>query len=515
MYIVLSIHNLHLLSYEDQICEKQMSRVFIWVIHDKLLMVFIGIEFYFSPVSHIGTRAHQVSYLHDVILSRKMGFGDFNCKQLSSTDENKVFEVPLLHQAVFDGNLKETQWLVKNGEDPNQKLQDGPKLFQSVQDGWKTLYGYFEGTTPLMIASQRGHLKIVKFLHTRGAIISKTDSLGFNAFLLACGANQLDVCRYLHNHGAALEFRDELNGMTPLLIACSTGREAVARWLAGRGANVHACDFSGRSTLHFAAWNYNFPLIELFVSKSVKINGKDRNGNTPLHLMLSDASLEPPALAEVLVQKKEVDTIQYVLKKMSNFKDINLIIDLGLTFSRGTDDFLNKSNEKWTSLSEFVKLGANPNIKNRNGQTPLHTLLECLPEAYISKGSVIVFHPNKNQELLVQLLILLKLGADPDLKLGNGRTTINLCQSQQNALALCILNRYQNIVDDKIENAVVVEETIAKHRQKYLQKLKQVESEIEILSDMIIEPVRQRPFYEIVYDNLAALYRYMDSVVIG
>ncbi|XP_061173125.1 ankyrin repeat and protein kinase domain-containing protein 1-like [Saccostrea echinata] len=452
-----------------------------------------------------------------IILSEiyRVGFYQGQCGKHITIDENKVFAVPQLHQAVFEGNIEDTQCLIKDGQDPNQKLLDGPRFFRCVEDGQKALYGYFEGTTPLMIASQNGHLKLVKFLRSQGAVISKTDSLGFNAFLLACGANQLDVCRYLLSHGASLEFRDELNGMTPLLIACRAGNEAVARWLIDRGANVHACDYSGRGTLHFAAWNYSISLIQLLVSKSVKINGKDRDGNTPLHLMLSNTSLESTALEEVFVQNKEVETVEHILKKMNKLKDVNIIVDFGLTTRRGKADLLNKSSEKWKSLSEFIKIGADSSIKNRDGQTPLHVLLQCLPETFISKGRVVVFEPNRNQELLVQLLILLKLGVDPEVKLGDGRTTIELCQSKKNALAIRILKRYQNIVNDTNANNPVVDQTMANSRQKYLQKLKQVENEIEMLSDMVIEPLRQRSFYEIVYDNCIALYRYVDSIVIG
>lgn len=437
------------------------------------------------------------------------------CKILLLADENEVLDVQYLHQAVFDGNLEHTQLLVKAGEDPNQKLRGGPKIFTCVQDGWKMMYGYFEGTTPLMIASQRGHLKIVKFLRNQGAIIGKTDCLGFNAFLMACGSNQLDVCRYLFRHRTHLEFRDELNGMTPLLVACRAGNEAVAKWLIEEGANVHVCDFTGKGALHFAAWNYNIPLMQLLVSKFVKINSKDRDGNTPLHLMLSDSPLEPPATEEFLEQKKEVDTIKGILETMAKMKDANIIVDLGLTIRRGTEDIMAKSYEKWKSLSVFLKLGADPNVRNREGKTPLQVLLEGLPEAYISKGRVIVFQPNRNQELLVLLLILLKLGEDPEMKLAGGITSNDLCKLQKNALAQRILNRYKNNVDDVIENDDVVKKTIAMFGSKYLLKVKQVESEIESLSNMIIEPVRRRSLFEFMYDGITELYQYVDSVVSG
>lgn len=455
---------------------------------------------------------------HLILLSEvyRVGFYQGQCgKPFNPVEEEEVLDSPYLHRAVFDGNLEHTKMLVKAGEDPNQKLSGGPKIFTCVQDGWKTMYGYFEGTTPLMIASQRGHLKIVKFLRNQGAIIGKTDCLGFNAFLLACGSNRLDVCRYLLGHRSPLEFRDELNGMTPLLIACRAGNEVVARWLIEEGANVHVCDFTGKGALHFAAWNYNVPLMQLLVSKFVKINSKDRDGNTPLHLMLSDSPMEPPATEEFLEQTKEVDTIQGVLKTMAKLRDANIIVDLGLTIRRGTDDLLGKSYEKWKSLSAFLKLGADPNVRNREGKTPLQVLLEGLPEAYISKGRVVGFQPNRNQELLVLLLILLKLGEDPEMKLAGGITSNDLSQVQKNALAQRILNRYRNNVNDVIENDDVVQKTIAKYGSKYLLTLKQVENEIETLSNMIIEPVRQRSLFEFLYDGITEFYQYVDSVVSG
>lgn len=469
---------------------------------------------YFVHVYHLNVLCFPVSVFFGINHS-------YWCIHLSKvpplTDECSVFEVPPLHQAVFSGDIEETERLIRAGEDPNQRIRSGPKICRCVQDGWNTMYGYFDGTTPLMIASQRGHLKIVKYLRNQGAKIARTDCLGFNAFLLACGTNQLDVCRYLSRHGAPLEFRDELNGMTPLLIACRTRSDDVARWLIEKGANVHVCDFTGRGSLHFAAWNFNIILMQLLVSQHVKINCKDRDGNTPLHLLLSGFPLEHPTTEEFLEQQKEVDTVKRILGTMAKIKESNVIVDMGLTYRRGTADLMSKSYEKWKSLSGFIKLGADPNVKNREGQTPMQVLLENLPEAYISKGRVIVFEPNKNQELLVLLLILLKLGADPEIKLKNGDTINSLYQVKKNAIARRILNKYQNIVSDITctENDDIVEETIARHGAKYLMKLKAVESEIEALSDMVIEPERPPAWYEVVLDRMASIYRYIDSTVNG
>lgn len=101
------------------------------------------------------------------------------------------------------------------------------------------------------------------------------------------------------------------------------------------------------------------------------------------------------------------------------------------------------------------------------------------------------------------------------MKLAGGITSNDLCKLQKNALAQRILNRYKNNVDDVIENDDVVKKTIAMFGSKYLLKVKQVESEIESLSNMIIEPVRRRSLFEFMYDGITELYRYVDSVVSG
>ncbi|HIP53498.1 MAG TPA: ankyrin repeat domain-containing protein [Chromatiales bacterium] len=81
--------------------------------------------------------------------------------------------------------------------------------------------------------------------------------------------------------------RPNVNGFTPLQLAVMYGREKEAALLIKRGVKVNKRDSEGMTALHVAAGNAGTKLsmFKLLLNKGAKVNAKDNYGRTPLHLM--------------------------------------------------------------------------------------------------------------------------------------------------------------------------------------------------------------------------------------
>ena len=86
---------------------------------------------------------------------------------------------------------------------------------------------YQRGTTPLIWATNNGHLPVVEYLMERGADIEASDAVSHVTM------------KPLTRHASPYP-RMNQNGVTPLLSAAIGGRLSVVEYLLERGANIEA-----------------------------------------------------------------------------------------------------------------------------------------------------------------------------------------------------------------------------------------------------------------------------------
>ena len=388
---------------------------------------------------------------------------------------------------MFNEDNKSLKKLLKDGADPNLQITDGPKVFRYVHDSETLTVGFFVGTTPLMIAGERGNLKAIRTLLHYGAMVNFMDSLGLTAFAWACASNEKAACELLLSNSALVDAKEDKGGMSPLLIASRLNLTCMARWLLSQGSNIHSRDKRGRSAMHYAAWNYNIPLMTDLYNRSTPVNTKDRNGNMPLHLLCADDKVhEPEDTDDILFSDNEHVYLDKLFKNMSSHlkQGVSTSVDIRTAVLRGNGH--RAPCEEYFALKYLLSIDARHDTKNNNGETPMHILARRLPRAVVSQKYVICEYPKLNQSVIIQMVLLQLKGASPEVADKNGYTVLDICLSEQNHLAMKSLNKYSGY-NMTINNWDPLQEEVwvQGQGQHLCEKEKHLEGSIELMISSI------------------------------
>ncbi|XP_023314785.1 ankyrin-3-like [Trichogramma pretiosum] len=245
-----------------------------------------------------------------------------------------------LHWAVHDNHKKEVaELLLRLGVDPTLVNAEGTTalhvvcarynddfypsmLLEYVKEKWKSTYVNAEddkSNTPLHLALDNNHRKVVEWLIRQGADPTTANIEGSTPLHVVCTRYNDDfypsmLLEYVDEKSKPLFVNAQDNeGNTPLHLALDYNRTRLAEWLMRNGANRNSTNAKGETPLHVACKHY--PARHL-VSAFSRVNARDKEGNTPLHLALDNGL---------------IDTIESLLRN-----------------------------------------GADPNLSNAEGRTPLH-----------------------------------------------------------------------------------------------------------------------------------------------
>ncbi|KAF5547710.1 ankyrin protein 3 [Fusarium mexicanum] len=274
-----------------------------------------------------------------------------------------------------NGHINIARWLLSHDADVNRRHKNESAIWLALSIGHAELvellldagadpntYG-IRRVSALRLAVERGHEKVVKLLLKRGADVNAGGR--WEQTPLHCTAEREGtraIMEALLSFGARIEGRNEW-GQTPLFRAVLGASVDEIGFLITQGADVTAQGNDGKTCLHLAMSRISVSLenVRFLLENGARADTRDKSGQTCLHT-LACRRTAPPSTS---------DLIQLVT---SHGTDINGKDNEGNTplhlLSRG------RPVETLATLAD--QLGVNLNARNHLGKTPLHlAVLDC------------------------------------------------------------------------------------------------------------------------------------------
>jgi ankyrin repeat protein len=355
-----------------------------------------------------------------------------------------------LHWAVHQDDLETAQLLVRAGASVKAANRYGVTplslacengsapmvdlLLTAGADANAALPG---GETPVMTASRAGSIAVVRALLARGARVDgKDDRRGQSALMWAAAEGHANVVSALIDAGADVHTRLS-SGFTPLLFAVREGRTNVVRLLLRAGADVNEPvpagqrkGYGGRmppigaTPLLLAVQNAHYELAAYLLEEGADPNAA-LTGYTPLHAI---TAVRKPGVGDndpAPEGSGSMSSLELVKALVAHGADLNARMTRRANLSNtrlnevGATPFMLAS---LTADAELMRalaaLGADPNIPNVDGSTPL---MAAAGLASRSPGEDAGTEP----EVIQAIQAALDLGADIDGIDKNGETAMH------------------------------------------------------------------------------------------
>ena len=255
-----------------------------------------------------------------------------------------------------------------------------------------------ERKTVLQIAAGKKHTDILAYLLENGAVID--NARGLSPLLPAAKKGNLEAIRLLVERGAAVNVQSERNGFTPLMLACLNDSPEVVDYLLRHGADIHAKDYYHHEPMYFAAISGNVEIAKLLLAAGADFDAKN---DKPVVVA---AGLGNLAVFKLLLERYEGDARQAVLdmalkNAIGDFNKIPVVrfileLDCEKTPEAMEDvpktllEAVKKSDG--AAVMKFVEDGADVNVMDADGNTPLDLMLMQQAEEWKSEDWLDVVH---------------------------------------------------------------------------------------------------------------------------
>ena len=339
-----------------------------------------------------------------------------------------------------------------------------------------------DGFTPLHIAAQRGHVRMVKLLLARAADCGLTNGEGRTPLAIAERLKDEEVAsllrpiteeafwRTMRLGDAAtvqrfVEGSPELvhtwaNGLTPLHLAARNGQRAVVEVLLSHGADIAASEKNreGMTALHEAALEGHQEVVELLLAMGANIDAADRRGRTPLDRATSKGGGNVVALLQSKGAKRNVGVsrgLEANVAALHSREEVKgqfgalLHNSLALAVMTNNVDEINKV------------LTDSPGLVDTKfqGRSPLHLAASLgkkeAAEALVAKGANVQLKAGGEDTTPLQeasksgskdiVQLLLAKGADVNAKDRQGKTALDLAQQNGYTEVVNLLKAHMGI----------------------------------------------------------------------
>jgi len=240
---------------------------------------------------------------------------------------------------------------------------------------------YQNGTTPLIEASKKGRISVVKALLENNADPTAETYSGRGPLFCASENGHEKVVEALLEYISNPDLQNTW-GESPLFYAAEKGHEQVVKTLLKNEADPDLRASSRRTPLHNAAKKGREKVVEILLKNKADPNAQDENGWTPLHYSSWKGHEQ---VVETLLQNKadpKIQTKDGTPGLLSIYKRV-----LEIYFRHGGDP--NFEDEDGNNLLYIavkgnhvemaevcLKNGANPNIRSEFGELPIFIALK-------------------------------------------------------------------------------------------------------------------------------------------
>ena len=316
----------------------------------------------------------------------------------------------LLYEAMIKNKLNKVRGILRSVVHPDVELVN-------VEDIESAEYG----CCPVHIACRRGRSELLQLLIECGCDVNIVDSDNETPLHKAARAHSFECVQLLLDHDAKVNSVTNCH-KTALLVAVETYQSDSSldtiEALLKRGCNVNLQDLTGLSPLHVAVENANAKLTELLLKHNANVNAQCEVGETPLmyaveaNLVKNISALLKSGCNTNIQNKYGTTALHLAVTKRSdsalvmtqllvaagsdfNLKNLNgesavfwaahldtldvlwLLLDAGADINT-TSDWEGSSlllrltrNRCVQGVKKLLSIGANPNIENKLGTTPV------------------------------------------------------------------------------------------------------------------------------------------------
>jgi ankyrin repeat protein len=235
---------------------------------------------------------------------------------------------------------------------------------------------------PLKLAIIKGYHEIVKLLIEKGANINVKYDLDNRPLHIAIMNDKLDIFKLLIEKRADINAKN-INNVTPLHIASSKGKFEIVKLLIENRADINAKNINYDTPLHNAIMNDKFEIVKLLIENRADINAKNINYDTPLHNAImndkldivklliekgADINIENTNLIKPLHSVNDEKILNLINTELINDEKYKVICNNILLY------YINRNNPVVVKI--LIEKGINVNIKDKDGNTPLHIALK-------------------------------------------------------------------------------------------------------------------------------------------
>ena len=365
-----------------------------------------------------------------------------------------------LHIAVQSGSLHKVKLLISHGADIEGRVA-------------------FSNETPLILAAAKGDIDVISYLVSKGAQLETTDSGRWTPVTFALAHHQREAYQWLLDNGARTDH--SARGENTLLHAAAYAgnQEWVADFI-GHGMAIDVRNMYGIKPLYYAAFRGHYPLVRYLIDEDkAKTYSKDNGYDNALswaaegghkniiHYLITEKGANPdfrgatgnsnPLYNAVINNHKNI--VSYLIEE--HRCDPNTRLPAGRTILHWAAEYGYKDIVKY-----LLTKGANPNVKDRYGETPAHKVIggdgdhEEILKMLVEKGTYLNGHEISLLTFAVMegdadiTAYLLEKGADPFAKDMSGYTPREHALRNGNKAVIQVLKTFEKNVTSHLPGAI-------------------------------------------------------------